>query len=164
MNLPHFLQEIAPYIERAGRWGLEHIGQAACLLAYSVWECWLGKNKKTVSSSTLEMVALSILKLFRGDRKNMEQEQKSAAQPDKEIQLGSVGELELDFTHGKARIALSAKVPGDVGVSGGAFIECDSEQLINKLFEALQKKLPDSVDPIADTVKLLLVNAVKAIP
>lgn len=86
-----------------------------------------------------------------------------AAEADKTIALGSVGKIEIDFTAGVAKVAISAAVPGEVGLKGGAFIECDAEMLVTALAKAIEVKLPDSADPIAETVKNILIMALKAI-
>lgn len=92
-----------------------------------------------------------------------EQVQETVAQPDKTIDLGTVGKLELDFSEGVATVSVSAAVPGSVGVEGGAFIKCDAEQLINKLFEVIEKKSSPGAVAIEEGVKEILVSAVKAI-
>lgn len=88
----------------------------------------------------------------------------SEAAPDKEIKLGEVGVLVLDFSAGVATIKLSAAVPGSVGLEGGAFVKCDSEMLIKALFAALKSKFPPGVAPMVAAVEAVLVQAVKAIP
>lgn len=138
-----------------------------------MWEYWLGKTKKTAASSTLELIGKIVFalgaRLFKRKANIMTEGQapvaaEPAAQPDKTIVLGDVGKIEIDFSHGKALVQLSAAVPGGVGIEGGAFVKCDAEQLINALFAAIEKKLPDSMDPIAEGVKVIVVQAVKAIP
>lgn len=86
-----------------------------------------------------------------------------AAEVDKVIELGQVGKIEIDFNKGVAKVSISAAVPGQVGLEGGAFIQCDAEQLVSAIAEAIKKKLPDAADPIADTVKVILIQALKAI-
>lgn len=88
----------------------------------------------------------------------------SLENPDKEVQLGEVGKVDFDFEKGIAIVSINAKIPGGIGIEGGAFIKCDSEQLLNAIFAAIEKKLPDTVDPIAEGLKAILVNAVKSIP
>ncbi len=85
------------------------------------------------------------------------------AQVDKTIELGSIGKIEIDFSEGKALISLSAAVPGNVGIEAGAFIKCDAEKLVEAIAEAIKAKLPDAADPIAETVKDILVLALKTI-
>jgi len=82
---------------------------------------------------------------------------------ERDIELGKVGALEIKFDEGVASVSISAAVPGEVGIEGGAFVKCSSVTLIEKLFEAIEKKLPDHMDPIAETVKVIIINAVKAI-
>lgn len=153
--------ELFPFVQKASPF----IKQLACVFAFAVWEYWLGKTKKLAAASTLELILRKVFFKPKKEELAMQNEIQPAmsAQPDKEIKLGEIGEIEIDFTSGLAMISLSAKVPGNIGIEGGAFIKCDAEQLINKLFEAIEKKLPDSVDPLAETVKMVIIGAVKAI-
>lgn len=68
MIFPIWLQEIAPYIK-----------QIACFLAFSMWEYWLGKNKKTASSSTIELIGKTLIslatRLFKRKGKTMSEGQ-----------------------------------------------------------------------------------------
>lgn len=84
--------------------------------------------------------------------------------PDKVVELGPIGKIELDFHNGLAYVKVSASVPGQVGVEGGAFVSCDSEKLIDALFAAIEKKLPAGATPLAEGVKAIIVGAVKSIP
>lgn len=146
-------------------WLAEYSEHIACFLVYSVWEYYLGKTHKIAATSTLDVIFSLCSKLFRKGKINMsdEQVQETVAQPDKTIDLGTVGKLELDFSEGVATVSVSAAVPGSVGVEGGAFIKCDAEQLINKLFEVIEKKSSPGAVAIEEGVKEILVSAVKAI-
>lgn len=82
---------------------------------------------------------------------------------EKDIALGSVGKVAIAFSEGLASVSLSVAVPGQVGISGGASVSCDSVALMDALFVAIESKLPVGADPIAETVKAILIEAVKAI-
>lgn len=171
MTLSGLAQIILPYID-----------EIVCAFAFSVWEYWLGRTKLTPANSSLGLVGLLVntaVQLFKERlKKGMKKMENQVSapeaavpaaasevavpvQPDKEVKLGDVGELELDFHKGMVTIAISAKVPGEVGVEGGAFVKMDSEKMIKKLLEAIQKKLPAGAAPVADTVGGLLIAALK---
>ena len=83
---------------------------------------------------------------------------------DKTIPLGTVGKIELDFDKGIASVALTAEVPGQAGISGSVLVKCDSQQLIDAIFTAIEAKLPPSAKPIEEAVKAIIKQAVLAIP
>ena len=158
MILQDLLLLITPYIK-----------QAAFFLVYFVLEYWLGKTKKTASGSVGELIANLILAVIskllnKKGKLKMSEEMKEveAHAPDKEIPLGEIGKIEIDFHKGLASISLSAKLPGGIAESG-AFIKMDSEMLLNAVFEAIKKKLPEGSAPLLEGVKGVLVGAVKAI-
>lgn len=145
-----------------------HVILGAILLS---WEAWLGSTKKVLANSTLALlrqIAIFILsfilgRLTKGKVNFMEEKSVVAPLMEKVIPIGEIGKLDIDFSAGIAKVSIEAKAPGDVGISGGAFVVCDAEMLINKLFVAIESKLPDNVDPIAETVKMIIVQAVKSI-
>lgn len=148
MSLPHWIQTELRSIKH-GLW----------FLGYSVWEYWLGKTKKTIHGSTIEVVGYLVV---QGVKKFLPKKE-GVITMEKDIALGSVGSVDISFSAGLAKVALDVAVPGQVGVSAGAFVQCDSVALMNALFAAIESKLPASADPIAETVKAILIQAVQAI-
>lgn len=166
-----------------------YIKSAVGFVAFSAWEYWLGRTKKFAANSTIELVNHLVTAFFKRCRISKKEkiqmedaipeagapeaakEMKAAeAAPaaemavDKEIKLGSIGKVELDFSHGKAHISISAVAPGDLGVEGGSFVKCDAEKLIVALFAAIEAKSPPGAVMIEEVVKNLVITAVKAIP
>ena len=80
---------------------------------------------------------------------------------DKDIKLGTVGDVDFNFTAGKGKITLT--IPGADGVAAGAFVTADSEAMVNALFVAIEKALPPSALPIEESVKMIIISALKSI-
>jgi hypothetical protein len=74
---------------------------------------------------------------------------------EKEIQLGSVGDLDLKLDKGKARVEIKAAV-ADGAVSGGAFVEVGADVLVDKLKAAVEAKSPAALQPAEEGAFALL--------
>lgn len=81
----------------------------------------------------------------------------------KELTQGPVGDVKLTLEGGKARIEAAGAVPGDSGITAGAFIECDANKLLDKIFSEVEKKSPAGLAPIEEGVKEMLKKAVSSI-
>jgi len=146
LTLPHWSLSVLAFIK-----------QNAIAIGFSVWEYWLGKTKKLAANSSWELIenigAWVIRRYFRKGKSNME----------KDVKLGTVGDVDLKLEKGIATISISAAVPGDAGIEGGAFVKCDAEKLLGKLFAEIEAKSPAGAVPIEETVKAIIIQAVKAI-
>lgn len=80
---------------------------------------------------------------------------------DKDIKLGSFGDLDLSFSGGKAQLSLKADVPG-AAVTAGIMIVMDATILIDKLKAAIEAKYPAS-SPIDEAVFALLKSAISSV-
>lgn len=81
---------------------------------------------------------------------------------EKDIALGSVGDLDLAFAGGKAKVELKVNVE-QAALSVGAVIEVDASKLIDKLFAAIEAASPPGAVPIEEGVKSILKSAVAAL-
>lgn len=79
---------------------------------------------------------------------------------DKELAQGNLGDVKLTLKDGVARLEAAGQAPGDAGVKAGAFIECDSSKLLDKLFAAVEAHSPAGVVAIEEGVKAILKAAV----
>lgn len=82
---------------------------------------------------------------------------------EKQIVLGSVGELDLALSGGVLTIKEVAAVPGDAGVSEQAGVQVDAAKLLEKLGKLIEAKSPAGAVPVEELVLSGLITAVKAI-
>lgn len=80
---------------------------------------------------------------------------------DNKVALGSVGELDLSISGGKASIVVST-LPGNVPASASLSVVIDAGALIDLLKAAIEKKFPAST-PIDEAVFAVLKAAVMAV-
>lgn len=82
------------------------------------------------------------------------------------IKLGSVGDLDLALSGGKATVKLSATAGvASVGLTAEASmsVTMDSAVLVDKLFAAMEKALPAGAIPIEEGIKLMVKEAISKI-
>lgn len=135
--------------------GLKH---TCLLLAFAVWEYWLGKTKKFVAASTGELILLGMRRLF---------ERRSSMKV-----LASFAGGAVQLTEDKGVFSLSidesvslggGQAAGVVKAAGKGSIQLDAE-LGLKLGEALlNSHLPAAVQPLAQAVEAIVNQAVKAL-
>lgn len=82
---------------------------------------------------------------------------------EKDIKLGALGDLDVKLEAGVLSISVVAAVPGDLGVSAGAQIKCDSQVLLDKIFAAIEAKASPGVAVIEESVKGLIKKAAAAL-
>ncbi len=80
---------------------------------------------------------------------------------EKDIQLGSVGDLELKLSGGKATLTVKAAVPG-AALTAGLVIEMDASVLVDKLFDAIETALPAG-KPVEEAIKMAVKAALSSI-
>lgn len=81
---------------------------------------------------------------------------------EKDVKVGSVGELQISFAGGKAKVEFEGQL-GSAGPQVGANVSEDAGQLVDKLFAAIEKASPPGAQPIEEAVKVIVKNAVLAI-
>ena len=81
---------------------------------------------------------------------------------EKDIKLGNIGDLDLSFSGGKAKVEVSVNVEA-AALSVGATVSMDAGQLIDKMFSAIEKASPAGAQPIEESVKLIIKAAVAAL-
>lgn len=95
---------------------------------------------------------IKIILWFLKGRKNMEQD----------VKLGSVGDLDLKLSGGKASLMLSAALPA-AAASASVGVVIDAGVLVDKLFAAVEAASPPGVAPIEESVKAVVKAAVMAL-
>lgn len=78
------------------------------------------------------------------------------------VQLGTVGELDLQLTGGKASLTLTAALPM-ASASATVSVVVDAGDLVDKLFAAIESKSPAGVVVLEEGVKAVIKAAVMAI-
>ncbi len=82
---------------------------------------------------------------------------------EKDIKLGSMGDLDLSFAAGKAALKLSAQAVVDAAgfnIDASVMASMDSAVLIDKLFAAIEKASPPGIVLIEESVKQIIKEAV----
>lgn len=85
---------------------------------------------------------------------------------EKDIKLGDVGAVSLVISGGKASISIQAQesaVGGAVQLQAQASAVVGADVLVGMLFDEIEKKSPAGVVPIEESVKAIVLAAVKAI-
>lgn len=82
---------------------------------------------------------------------------------EKELVQGSLGDIKVTLSGGKAKLEAQGALPGGVGVTAGAFLECDASALLDKIFAEIEAKSPAGAVPLEEAVKLVIKQAVAAL-
>lgn len=84
----------------------------------------------------------------------------------KDIKLGSVGDLKIELTSGKAKLTITAgasALGGSAKVKADVSAEVDSSVLLDLLFAEIEAKSPAGVKALEELVKMGIKAAVAAI-
>jgi len=79
---------------------------------------------------------------------------------EQDVALGTVGTLKLTFVGGIGKVELSATAPGNVGITGGAFVQGDSGIIVDLLFGMLEQHSPAGLVLIEESAKAALKAAI----
>lgn len=85
---------------------------------------------------------------------------------EKDIGLGSIGGVKLVLAGGKATVSIGVNesvLAGGIVAQANVSATLDASCLADLLFEAIEKASPLSVQPIEESVKLIIKEAIAAI-
>lgn len=114
------------------------------------WEHWLTVK---FEQSTVGLLKWGLARYFRKGK---------TMTPQDDIKLGTVGDLVLGFSAGKASVTAKAAIDNNA-VQISASVQVDSSVFIDQLFAAIEKASPPGTVAIEESVKSIIKSAIAAI-
>ncbi len=133
---------------------LVYIKHWLLLLAFSVWEYWLGKTTKLIASSSWELIALGVKRLFgRIEMKQLLNVGNGALVLNEEG-----GSLSLEFN--ESLLVGGGEAAGIISIKGSGSVVLSGRQGLHLLLKAIEAHSPAALVPMEQAAEAIIDSAI----